>query len=113
MFEEAKIVFEEQADVVDAEFQHGNALDTETKSKSGPLLRIVTNRLKHGRIDHSRTKYFQPTCLRTDTAAFSAAHHTLDIDFGTGTGERKKTRPESYFRVFTKNLLQENIHDAF
>ena len=58
LFEEAEIVFEEQTDIIDAELQHGNSFDAETKSKPCPLFRIVTNRLKYSGINHPRTKYF-------------------------------------------------------
>ena len=37
LFEEAQVVFEEQTDVVDAVFQHGNAFDTESKREPGPF----------------------------------------------------------------------------
>ena len=113
LFEEAQVVFEEQADVVDAVFQHGDTFDAESKREPGPFFCIVINEFEYCRVDHACPKNFYPTCLRTNPAPFSATNHALNIDFRAGAGEGKEAGTEPDFCIFAKHFLEKNTHDAF
>ena len=63
LFEEAQVVFEEQADVVDAVFQHGDALYAEAECEPGPFFCIVIDEFEYCRVDHACSKNFYPACL--------------------------------------------------
>lgn len=98
---------------MDAVLEHGDALDAHAKREAGPFFRIVVDAREHRRVDHARAQNFQPAGLRTHPASFAATHDALNVHFRARAGERKKTGPEPHGRAFSKNLLHENIHDAF
>src|SRR4030066_1722162 len=113
LFQEPQIIREEEPDVIDPIFEHGDPLDAHSKCKAGDFLRIIIDKLINCRVDHSRPQDLQPSCIRTDPASFSPADETLDIDFCTGLCERKKTRPETESRLLAEHLSNEDGQDSF
>ena len=60
LFQEAHVVFIEEADVVDAVAEHGDAFDAEAERPAGPDFRIVADVLEHLRMHHAAAGDLQP-----------------------------------------------------
>ena len=80
--QETQVVLIEQPDIINAVFEHGNTLNTQSKGKATVLLGIVAHHLKDFRVDHSGSENLQPAGLFTDPAPFAAADHATDIHLG-------------------------------
>src|SRR5271165_960689 len=60
LFQEPHVVFVEEADVVDAVAEHGDAFDAEAERPPGPDGGIVANGLEHLRMHHAAAGDLQP-----------------------------------------------------
>ena len=58
LLEEAKIIFKEKTDIIDAKFKHCDTFNAESKCKPCPFLRVVIDGLKNSGVYHSCTKNF-------------------------------------------------------
>ena len=72
LFEEAQVVLEHQADVVDAVLQHGDTLDTDTESKAGVYLRVNAAVFQHAAVPVSYTHLTLPTKRIVEISAVPA-----------------------------------------
>src|SRR5688572_30794934 len=73
LLEESHVVLVEQADVLDAVFEHGHALYTGPEGESRDLLRVVADGLEHGGVDHAAAEDFEPAGTLADPASGPAA----------------------------------------
>ena len=79
LLQEAQIVLEEQPQVVDAVFQHGNALHTHAEGKACVFLWVDAAGNENIGVAHAATKDFNPTSMLADVAAFAATDVARDI----------------------------------
>src|SRR2546427_12894682 len=103
LFRSPKVILEEQANVIDTVFQHGDPLHTHAKSKSGEFFWIIADKLENRWIDHSRAKDFQPAAglaypagLARLMRSATTADHTLNIDLRARLGEREEAWTKSH-----------------
>src|SRR5207248_8159088 len=66
LLQEADVVDQEVALVVDLVTDLGQAVDAETEGESRPLLRIEPAGSQHVGVDHAAAAELDPACLRTD-----------------------------------------------
>src|SRR3954466_7740181 len=77
LFEEAEVVFDEEADVVDAVLAHGDAFDAEAEGPAGVNFRIDFAVGEDVGVDHAAAAEFDPALLVFEP----------DVDFSGGFGE--------------------------
>ena len=67
LLEEAQVVLEEEADVVDAVLEHGHALDAHAERPARDLFRVVADVAQHVGMHHARAQDLEPapTACRT------------------------------------------------
>ena len=85
--QELQVVLEHQADVVDAVFQHGDALDAYAEGETRILIRVNVAVLQHLAVDNTAAQNFDPAGVLAQGAALAAALKAADIDLHTGLGE--------------------------
>src|SRR5450830_1678494 len=111
--EEPQVVVEEQAQVVHAVTQHGQAFNAHAEGKALELFRIDPGHAQHVGVNHAAAHHFQPARLFADAAAFTAAHHALHINFGGWLGEREERRTETHRQLLLEEHTQEFFDGAF
>src|SRR5258705_5075966 len=94
--QEAEIVLEEQAHVVDAEFHQAGALDDDAESEALVFFGIVFDRAHHVRMDHSAAQHLGPSRMLADRASGAVAQEASDIEFRARLGERKVARAKAH-----------------
>src|SRR5687768_13480704 len=82
LLEEPEIVLVEQADVVDAVFQHRDAFDAGAEGESRIAFGVVADGLEQRGVNHSAAEDLQPARVLADRTAFAAAALAADIDLG-------------------------------
>jgi len=107
--EKSNVVFKQQPDVIDAIAEHGDPFHPDPEGKTRVLLRIVTHMSKNFRMDHPAAQDFHPPGVRTDPAAFSAAHNAPHVHFSAWFREREEAWPEPY-RYFTAEELVDKLY---
>src|SRR5262245_22397940 len=85
--EEAQVVLEEEADVVDPVLEHGHALDAHAERPPGDVFGIVAHVAQDLRMHHARTQDLQPARLLAYPTARARAGEAEDIDLGRRLGE--------------------------
>ena len=85
--EEAEVVFEVVAEVVDLPFEHGDALNAHAECESAVLFGIYARGFEHIGVDHAASHDFQPACSLADVAAFAVTDVAADINFRRRLGE--------------------------
>ena len=61
LVQESQVVLKKQANIVDAVFEHRDALNAHTEGEAGNVLRIVADKSENCRVDHAGTENLQPT----------------------------------------------------
>src|SRR5690625_1746280 len=102
LMQKALIVFVKQTNIVDAVFQHRDALDSHAKCEPIHLFRIVADHFQHFRMHHARSEYFNPTFVGTHSATVTVAHHARYVHFCTRFGKWKVAWPKTYTTLFTE-----------
>ncbi len=95
LLEEAQIVVEEQAQVVDAVAQHRQALHAHAEGITGVLLGIDTDRGEHIRMHHAAAQQLQP--------ALAPAH----VHIRAGLDEGEVGGAEQHFRIALEEQREE------
>ena len=72
LLQELQVVLEEQPQVVDAVFQHGDALHAHAESETRVFLRVNAAGDEDIGVAHATAEDFNPTRVLTDVAAFAA-----------------------------------------
>src|SRR2546426_5217882 len=80
LFQEAQVVTEEIANIVDAVFQHGNTLRPHTEGKSAKHLGVIATIAEHLRMHHTGSENLQPPTVLADRAALATADDAVHID---------------------------------
>src|SRR5881296_2943263 len=87
--QEPQIVLEEQADVVDAMLEHGDAVDPEAEREPGEALRVVSHLLENGGVDHARSTHLDVPGSLAAAAARAVAEDAGDVVFRARLHERE------------------------
>src|SRR6266581_6225783 len=87
--QEPQIVLEEQADVVDAVLEHGDAIDPEAEREPGVALRVVPHLLEDGGVDHAGSPHLDIAGSLATAAARARAEDARDVVFRAGLHERE------------------------
>src|SRR6266702_6810120 len=104
LLEEAQVVLEEEAQVVDAVAEHRHPLDAEAEREAGDFGGHPAV-VEHLRVDHARPEDLQPAGLLARPAALAvfparpAAERARDVDLRAGLDEREVARPEARLRA--------------
>ena len=85
--EEADVVLEVEAEVLDLPFEHGDALHAHSEGETGVLLGVDAAGFQDVGIHHTGTHDLQPTGALADVAALAAADVAADVHFGAGLGK--------------------------
>src|SRR5437867_13350053 len=83
----ADVVLEKDLDIVDAVFEHCQAVDADTEGESADSFGVIVHETVDGRIDHAGAEEFDPGCalaLRTRSATGGRARSAA-----AGTGAVK------------------------
>ena len=109
-----------EPDIVDAKFQHGDALDAHAEGKARDFLRIVADEAKDRRVDHAGAHDLEPagalaytTLLPAGYLPASATEQTTYIDLRAGLGERKIARTKSHAGFLAECLPEKMRQHAF
>src|SRR5436309_1226188 len=87
--QEPQIVLEEQADVVDAVLEHGDALDPESERKPGAALRVVSHLLEDRGVDHAGAPHLDVAGPLAPAAPRALAEDAGDVVFRARLDERE------------------------
>src|SRR5260370_1900176 len=116
---EAQVVLEKDLNIVDAIFQHGQAVYADAEGEAADFFRVVIHEAVDGRVDHARAEKLDPGrafALRasspTGGRAGSSAERAGDVKFDGRLGEREITGPEARLHPGAKKLLYEILDGA-
>ena len=87
LLEEAEVVFEVEADVVGAVFEHGHAFDAEAEGEAAVLLAVDAAVFEDVGVDHAAAEDLDPAGVLAEVAAGAAADVAGDVHLGGGLGE--------------------------
>ena len=110
--EEAQVVVEEEADVVDAVLEHGDSLDAHAERPASHGLGVVAHVPEHVRVHHARAEDLEPAVLLADPAPAAAAEEAEHVHLGRRLGERKEGRAEPDARPRAEHLAGEQLERA-
>ncbi len=96
MAQPAQVGLEKGAQVGDAVFQHGDAVDAHAEGKALPLGRVDARRLQHLWVDHARAENLHPLVAFADLE-LAADVRIADVDLGRRFGEGKVAGAEPQF----------------
>src|SRR5690606_943889 len=94
LLQEAHVALKEQADILDAVLEKGDALDAHAEGEAPDLLGIVVHHPEDVGVDHAAPQDLEPPFPAAEAAALAPADAALDVHFGAGLGEREITGPE-------------------
>ena len=112
LFEEAQVVLEHQADVVDAVLKHGDTLDTNTESKAGVYLRVNAAVFQHAAVHNASPQNFDPAAVLAQGAALAVAFKATYVNLHTGLSEREIGRAQAGFDLRAKQSLHKAVQHA-
>src|SRR4030095_15349186 len=103
LFQEAEVVAEEVANIVDAVFQHGNTLRPHAEGKPAKHLGVIAPIAEHLGMHHTGSKNLQPPTVLADRAALAAADDAVHIDLDAGLGKGEMAAAKAHLAVLTKH----------
>src|SRR6266850_3141711 len=103
LFQESHVVFVEEADVVDAVAEHGDAFDAEAERPAGPDFRIVADVLEDLRMHHAAAGDLQPVL------AHLLHERAAEIDLETRFGVAEVVRTEANLYVAAHDFLEDEF----
>src|SRR5712664_4188445 len=119
LLQEAHVVLEKDLDVVDAVFEHGQAVDADAEGEAADFFGVVVHETVHGGIDHAGAEEFDPGsafALGAGSAgscgASSAAEGTGDVEFDARLREWEIAGAEAGFHARTEKLFYEILDGA-
>ena len=95
LFQEPYIVFIQNPNVVYIIAEKRSAFDTHAECIAGIFLRIISNRLKHMRMNHAGAENFQPAGMFANAASFASANEAGNIHLCAWFCEWEETWTES------------------
>src|SRR5713226_2690906 len=119
MAQEAHVVLEKDLNIVDAVFQHGQAVDADAEGEAADFFRVVIHKAVDGRIDHAGAEELDPgrafalrASFPTGGCAGSSAERAGDFKFDGRLGEREIAGPEARLHPGAKKLFYEILDGA-
>src|SRR5688572_23342773 len=109
LLQEAQVVLEIQADVVDVVTQHRKPIDAHTERVSRIALRVDAHIAQDRRMHDAGTRDLEPTGLLADATAAPVAEHALDVHFRRGLGEREVRRTQPHLQGPLEEALDELV----
>src|SRR5262245_33312344 len=103
LFQEAQVVTEEIANIVDAVFQHGNTLRPHAEGKAAKHLRVIATIAEHLGMHHTGSKNLQPPTVLADRAALAAADDAVHIDLDAGLSKGEMAAAKAHLAILTKH----------
>src|SRR5438552_1157754 len=113
LLQEANIVAEEVAYVVDVVLQHGGALDAHAEGEAGELARVVAAVAQDDGMDHAGAGNLQPAGVLADAAAGAATNHAVHVHLDARLGEREVAAAEAHALIGPVHQVGEFDEDAF
>src|ERR1700674_369390 len=113
LLEKLQVVFEEQAQIIDAIAQHRETVDSHAEGIALPAFAVDAGSLENVRMNHPAPQYFQPAGLFANTAALAVAENTLDIGFGRRLGKGEVRRPQPHAERPLEKTLEEGMQHGF
>ena len=124
LFEEAGIAVVEEADVGDAVFHHGDAVDAHAEGEAADAAGVVDGVAAEGEavlvdgvedvgIDHAAAQEFDPAGVFALAAALATAEGAADLDVGGGLGEGEEAGKEAGFDGRAEEGLHGVVKGAF
>src|SRR5713226_2022235 len=117
--QEAHVVLEKDLNIVDAVFQHGQAVDADAEGEAADFLRVVIHEAVDGGIDHAGAEELDPGrafALRTSSPTGgrtgSSAERAGDVKFNGRLGEREIAGPKARLHPGAKKLFYEILDGA-
>src|SRR5574337_1821599 len=95
LLEEAEIVAVEEADIVDAVFEHGDARRAQAKGETGVARRVVPDARQDIRVHHPRAQDLEPPARLAQPAAGALAAETVDRHIDARFDEREIVAPKA------------------
>src|ERR1041384_6074786 len=116
--QEADAVLEERLDVVDAVFEHPQAIHAHSEGEPAELFRVVANKAVDRGIDHSGAEQFDPSRAFALPAARAVRRHATaaaenagDVEFDARFGKREITGTKTSFHAGAE-ILPHEIFDG-
>ena len=109
LLQELQVVLEEQPQVVDAVFQHGDAFHAHAESEARVFLRVDAAGNEDVGVAHATAEDFNPTRVLADVAALATTDVARDVHLRRGLGEGEIRGTETHFGALTEELLHEVV----
>src|SRR5919199_188625 len=113
LLEEAQVIGEVQANIVDAGLHHVDPLDAKAAREPTELLGIVATVTQDVGVDHPTAAQLEPAGVLTDTAAFAHAYVTGYVELCARLREREVARTEPHTCPLAVNPLRKGIQGPF
>src|SRR5213594_293763 len=82
LIQETQVVLEQQADIVDAELEHGDPIHPQSEGESRHDLRVVPRDPKNLGVDQTRPSHLQPPRMLAGGASPSRTEHAAQVELG-------------------------------
>src|SRR5258708_3148725 len=112
--QETHVVLKKYLDVVNAVFQHGQAIDAHAERETADFFRVVVHEAVHSRVHHARAEKLDParalalgTIYAAGGRAAPSAENAGDIELHGRLGEGKIARAEASLYARAEELLHE------
>src|SRR4029450_10089195 len=113
LFQEAEVVTEEIANIVDAVFQHGDTLRPHAEGKPAKHLGVIAAIAEHLGMHHTGSENLQPPALLADRAALATADDAVHIDLDAGLSKGEMAAAKAHLTIFAKHTAGEIDQHAF
>ena len=110
--QEALVALIEQAHILDAVAQHGDALQADAKGKAGILVGIDAAHGQHLGVDHAAAQHLNPARALAHAAALAAAGDAGQIDLGARLGKGEEGGAEARFDIIAVQALEQRVQRA-
>jgi hypothetical protein len=106
LLQKPRVVFVEEADVVDAVTDHRDAFDAEAERPAGPDFRVVADVLEDLGVHHAAAGDLKPFL------AHLARQRAAEVDLEAGLGVAEVVRSEANARFRSHQFLEDKLHCA-
>src|SRR6266699_4008981 len=99
LFQEAKVGFVEQSNVIHVVLEHRHSLDAEAPRVAIPQGRVDAAVAEHLRVHHAAAADFEPALVPAALAAHAAADAACHVELEARLGERKVARTDAHLAL--------------
>src|SRR6266542_560688 len=112
LLEEPDVALPQQADVGDAEADHGESVVPHPESEPRVALGVVAHVLQHPRVHHPRPGGLDPAGVAARPAALATAHEARHLDLSPRLDEREERRSEANLPLRPEERAIEGLQRA-